>query len=232
MSEPVSVGVVFERFPASVRGALVFRGLDPEPHQVALSEARVVELRAPGRASRSVEVGPVTVDVAPRGEVLVPFDVPFQDLGPGWYAVTAEVVVDGQLRVRGPNAPAGRFAVGWPSGTVRRGALDADLRIKVPGSEGAHVERVECKAESAVVRWRHAPSEDPGFREFDELRVTADGKRLPVIDGTYDHATGRRTTVVYPVLKGHRELGFELDRRNRAGKAAQKGRWSSTLPLA
>lgn len=228
--QPVSVGVVFERFPASVRGALVFRGQDPDPHQIRLSDARVVDLRR-SRGVRPVEVGEVTVDVAPRGEVLVPFDIPFAGLDPGWYEVAAEVLVDGQQRVRGPSGPGGRFVVGWPSGTTRRGTVDAGIQIKVPGSDGAHVERVECKADLAVIRWRHGPSEDPGFREFEELRVLADGRRLPVVDGTYDPATGARSTVVYPILKRHRELGFELERRNRAGKPAQKGRWAATLPL-
>jgi hypothetical protein len=222
--------VVYERFPASVRGAVVVRGTDPEPHQIKLNELSVTEAHAPTRVAHPVPTGSVTVDVVPRGEVLIPFDVPFADLSPGWFTVVAEVVVDGQRRVRGPEGGK-RFAVPWPAEEVRRGTIAADVTIRVPGSDGAVVERVECKPDRAVVRWRHAArgsEEDP---EFPDLRVLAGTRRLPGLESTHDAATGARTTVVHPILKRHRRLTFELDRRIRPGRAAQRGKWSATLDL-
>ena len=113
MSErrPVSVDVVFERFPASVRGAVVVRTLDSEPHQIRLESADVVDAERPTRHVSPVSAERATIDVAPHGEVLIPFDVPFSDLPPGAYCVVAEVVVDGSVRVRGPEDGGKRFSV-------------------------------------------------------------------------------------------------------------------------
>jgi hypothetical protein len=170
------------------------------------------------------------VDVVPRGEVLIPFDVPFADLAPGWYAVAAHVVVDGQRRIRGPGEPK-RFVVPWPPGEVRKGTIPVGLAINVPSSEGALVERVECKPDRAVVRWHHASGEDPDSPEFADLRVLAGSRRLPPLDASRDPTTGARTTVVHPVLKRHRTLTFEIDRRFRPGRAPQRGKWSASLDL-
>jgi hypothetical protein len=226
----VAVDVVFERFPASIRGAVVVRGRDPEPHQIRLEELAVVEAHGSGRPAHEVPTGGVTVDVVPRGEILVPFDVPFSDLQPGWYAVSARVIVDGQQKVSGPDEPT-RFLVPWPSEDVRKGVVDAGLTIRVPGSDGAVVERVECKADRAVVRWHHGPGPDPDMPEFAELRVLAGSRRLPALDSTYDADTGARTTVVHPVLKRYRQLTFELDKRFTPGRPPQRGKWAARLDL-
>ncbi len=227
----VTVEAVFEQFPASVRGAVVVHGRDIDPHHVVLKGADVVEVPAPSRSVRPLELGEVTVDVPPKRQVMIPFEVPFAGLDPGWYAVTAEVLVDGQERVRGAEPPTRRFVVGWPRGTVRRGRIEAGVGIKVPGSEGAFIERLDCRPDSAVVHWRHAPSDDPEFREFGELRVAAARRRLPVVEGSYEWATGDRTTTVYPVLKEDEELTFELDRRYRPDGPIQRGKWSARLRL-
>ncbi len=113
MSEerPVSVDVVFERFPASVRGAVVVRGLDREPHQVRLDSASVVQAERLGHQVSPVSAEHATVDIAPHGEVLIPFDIPFAALPPGSYCVVAEVLVDGGTRIRGPEGGGKRFSV-------------------------------------------------------------------------------------------------------------------------
>lgn len=227
----VSVDAVFERFPASVRGAVVLRGTDPDPHQVRLRGAGVVEVGGPSRTVQALDLGQVTVDVAPRDRVMIPFEVPFSELEPGWYTVQAEVEVDGQESVRGPQDRQRRFVVAWPSGAVRRGSVEAGVRIKVPGSEGAAIDRLVCRADSALVHWRHAASEDPGFRELGDLRVTAERRRLHVIDDEFEWSTGVRTTTIYPVMRDDETLTFELDRRHRPGKSAQRGPWSATLRL-
>ena len=109
--EPVSVGVVFERFPASVRGAVVVRGLDSDPHQVHLDSAEVVVADHIDRHVSWVSAENATLDVAPHGEVLIPFDIPFAGLPPGSYCVMAEVLVDGSVRIRGPEGGGKRFTV-------------------------------------------------------------------------------------------------------------------------
>ncbi|HEV8681612.1 MAG TPA: hypothetical protein VGS09_02385 [Actinomycetota bacterium] len=228
---PVAVRTVFERFPASVRGAVAVRGADPDPHQVALSGAAVVELGAPTRPVRDVSVQQAVVDIAPRREVLIPFEIPLAGLEPGWYGVMAEVVVDGVETVKGPWEHARRFLVPWPRGEVRRGTVTADLRIEVPGSKGAEVNRVECKGDRTVVRWRHEPVEVGEPPEFEELTVLADGRRLPVLESGLEPSAGGRTTVVYPVLARQRTLTFQLGRRNRAGQAPERGPWSAELSL-
>ena len=227
----ISVDAVFERFPASVRGAVVLRGTDPDPHHVRLTEAGVVEVGGVPRKVRTLDLGQVTVDVAPRDRVMIPFEVPFSELDPGWYTVQAEVEVDGQESVRGPQERPGRFCVAWPSGAVRRGSVEAGIRVKVPGSEGAAIDRLVLRGDSAAVHWRHAAAEEPGFREFGELKVTAVRRRLHVIEDEYEWSTGSRTTTIYPVLREDEALTFELDRRHRRGKPLQRGPWSATLKL-
>jgi hypothetical protein len=224
---PVTVGVVFERFPASIRGAVVVRGADPDPHQVGLVQAWVAEAHAWSRTTHPVAVDPVVVDLAPRAEVMIPFDVPLGAMRPGWYVVAAEVDVDGQERVRGPE-DGKRFLVPWPGEQVRKGPVTADVAIRVPGSSGAVVERLVCKGDRAVVRWRHAPGEEP---EFGELRVAAGSRKLPVLESSHDPATGARTSVVHPVFKDDRRITFELDRRLVSGKPPQRGKWSASLDL-
>jgi hypothetical protein len=228
---PVAVRTVFERFPASVRGAVAVRGADADPHQVALSGAAVVELAAPTRSVRDVSIQHATVDIAPRREVLIPFEIPLAGLDPGWYGVMAEVVVDGAETVKGPGEHVRRFLVPWPRGTVRRGIVDARLKIEVPGSKGAEVDRVECKGDRTVVRWHHEPVEGGTAPEFDELTVLADGRRLPVLGSTLEPSAGGRATVVYPVLGRYRMLTFQLERRNRPGEAPERGPWSAELAL-
>lgn len=229
-SSPVSVGVVFERFPASVRGAVVVRGADPNPHQVRLAQADVVEAHAPNRAVARIAVDPVTVDVAPRAEVLIPFDVPLAGLAPGWYSVVAEVLVDGQSRVRGPE-DGKRFVVPWPAHDVRRGRIEVGLRIPVPGDSDPLIEQLECHADRAVVRWRHAPGRRDEQPPLGELRISAGNRRLPVLEGSYDAASGARSTVIHPVLKRYRQLRFEVERRLDSGGAIERGRWSASFDL-
>ncbi|HZA61064.1 MAG TPA: hypothetical protein VE754_05195 [Actinomycetota bacterium] len=218
--DPVTVDVVFDRFPASVRGAVVVRGADANPHQTVLTSLNVVEVRAPGRALAPVAVDQATVDLAPRREVFLPFELPFAELGPGWYGIVAQVLVDGLDTVKSA-VPGKLFSVAWPSGTVRRGTVDVGKPIEVPGT--ASIDRVECKADRAVVRWQHQPAEaEP------ELKVLADGKPLPTIEGT--NRDGSRTTVVYPVLKAHHRLLLRIEKVQDVGQTV-RGPWELEVPL-
>lgn len=109
--QPISVDVVFERFPASVRGAVVVRALDTQPHQIYLEGAEVVEADRQDHTVGPVSAEQATIDVAPHGEVLIPFDIPFASLPPGAYCVMAEVLVDGGIRIRGPEGGGKKFSV-------------------------------------------------------------------------------------------------------------------------
>ncbi|MGH2740186.1 MAG: hypothetical protein ACRDH6_06870, partial [Actinomycetota bacterium] len=196
----VEIEVVLERFPASVRGAFVLRGLDADPHQVDILEASVVEVANPTRAARPLELPGDRTHVPPREEMLVPFEVFLAGLDAGWYRVRAEAEIDGLHRIAGPTQGP-RFLVPWPRGSTRRGPVASRLKIKVPRSGGATVERVECRSDSSLIRWRHASTGESNHPEFGELRVLADGKRIPVLESSFDPATGERTTIAYPLLK-------------------------------
>ena len=195
---PVSVETVFDRFPASVRGAVVVRALDREPHQIRLVAAEVVAAHDLGRAVQPVSVEHATVDVAPHREVLIPFDVPFAGLEPGWYCVVAEVEVDGGARLRGPDEGGKRFVVPWPSAEVRRGDLRPGVQVG-----GALIERVELKSDRTAVRWR-PPADAPDAH----LRLRLGGRRLPVVEVTEEK--GIRTTVAHPVPKRATQLDLEV----------------------
>src|SRR5438552_6104450 len=96
--EPVEVSVRtrFERFPATVKGALVFRGEDPDPHQVAVRSARVVGLG--GGPERDLPVERAVITVPPHQDLFVPFEMTVADLEPGWYGFQVEVDLDGSPR--------------------------------------------------------------------------------------------------------------------------------------
>jgi hypothetical protein len=192
------VDTVFDRFPASVRGAVVVRALDREPHQIRLIGAEVVAAHDLGRTIQPVSAEHATVDVAPHREVLIPFDVPFAGLGPGWYCVVAEVEVDGGAHLRGPEDGGKRFVVPWPSAEVRRGDLRPGLEVG-----GAVIERVELKADRTAVRWR-PPADAPDAN----LRLRLGTRRLPVVEVTEER--GIRTTVAHPVPKRATQLDLEV----------------------
>jgi hypothetical protein len=207
----VSVDTVFDRFPASVRGAVVVRALDREPHQIRLVGAEVVPAHDLARSVQAVAADRATVDVAPHREVLIPFDVPFAGLDPGWYCVVAEVEVDGRSRLRGPDGGGKRFVVPWPSAEVRR----ADLRLNLEVG-GAVIERVELKSDRTAVRWR-PPADVPNAR----LRLRLGTRRLPVVEESDDREV--RSTVAHPVPKRATRLDLEV--------AAGTRRASATLDL-
>jgi hypothetical protein len=179
---------------------VVVRALDREPHQVGLLAVHVVEAHDPSREVERVAVEPVTVDVAPHREVLVPFDVPFSGLGPGWYCVVAEIEIDGSLRARGPEGGGKRFPVPWPSADIRRADLRPNLKIG-----DAVIERIECRLDRTAVRWR------PGETN-EQIRVSAGKRRLPTVEVTDDPKTGTRITIAHPTPRRAEGLTLELAR--------------------
>ena len=201
MSEPVSVRARFERFPATVKGAFIFRGEDPDPHQVVLLGARVAAI-GPGGSS-AVPMAPATLDVVPHRDVFVPFELPVSELDPGWYTLVCDVEVDGS-----PKSYDGgrRFSVPWPRATVRRGVVRVDEDVLL-GDSKVVVQQLDCGADSVRVHLRVDP---PGALT---VRLVADGRRLEVLDAEADEATGRVRVTAYPVLRGDAAVQIELRRR-------------------
>jgi hypothetical protein len=207
---PVSVDTVFDRFPASVRGAVVVRGLDRQPHQIRLVGAEVVPAHDLARGVHPVAADRATVDVAPHREVLIPFDVPFAGLEPGWYCVVAEVEIDGGAHLRGPEDGGKRFVVPWPSAEVRRADLRPNLEVG-----GAVIDRVELRTDRTAVRWR-PPADAPDA----QLRLRLGSRRLPVVEATDDPRGGGRITVAHPVPKRATQLDLEVTAGRRKAAAA------------
>ncbi len=193
---PAALDVVFERFPASVRGAVIVRGLDADPHQVSIEEIAAVEAADPSRLRTALDLEAVGVDVTPRGEVVVPFDVPFAALEPAWYRIEVEGVVDGQRRIRGP-AHRKTFVVPWASEDVRRGHVGVGRTVGA-----AEIERIQSRPDRSIVRWRTEGAAD--------LRLLVGRQRLPVIEPA-DPSAAERTTVAYPLLKRHGSVTIEVD---------------------
>jgi len=207
---PVAVDTVFDRFPASVRGAVVVRGLDRQPHQIRLVGAEVVPAHDLARGVHPVAADRATVDVAPHREVLIPFDVPFAGLEPGWYCVVAEVEIDGGAHLRGPEDGGKRFVVPWPSAEVRRADLRPNLEVG-----GAVIDRVELRTDRTAVRWR-PPADAPDA----QLRLRLGSRRLPVVEATDDPRGGGRITVAHPVPKRATQLDLEVTAGRRKAAAA------------
>ena len=201
MSEPISVRARFERFPATVKGAFIFRGEDPEPHQVVLRGARVISI-GPGSSS-DVPMAPVTLDVVPHRDLFVPFELPVSELDPGWYTLVCDVDVDGSADTYDGGR---RFAVAWPRATVRRGVVKVE-RVVDLGDATVRIEQLDCGGESAKL---HLLVEPPGPVA---VKLSADGRRLDVLETEIDETTGRGKVTAYPVLRTVSTIRINLKRR-------------------
>jgi hypothetical protein len=207
LTAPISVRARFERFPATVKGAFIFRGEDRDPHLVVIDGARV---SAVGGGSRPMPMAPATLNVIPHRDVFVPFELPVTELDPGWYTLVCDLVVDGM-----PGAFDGgrRFSVPWPRATVRRGQLKVGRGARV-GEADVVVEQLDCSGDSIKLQLRMTP---PGPLT---VRLTADGRRVTVLELELDEATGRGRVTAYPLMRTDRSLEVELRGRGRDAHAA------------
>lgn len=167
------------------------RGADGNPHQVRLDDARAVELS--GHASVPMGVQPATLDVAPNRDLFVPFEFPVAELASGWYAIECDVAVDG---APGTVRPGARFAVPWPRGATRRDHLRIGRSVRV-GGETVRIAELECASDTVRLGYDGAEA---------TITLAADGARLPVLEATFDDATGVGSVMAYPLLKTHGEL--------------------------
>jgi hypothetical protein len=191
----VSLRTPFERFPATVKGAFVFRGEDPDPHQVRLLAVRLVRLPT-SEEIRTLPMDPVIMTVPPRSDVFVPFETSVSDLEPGWYGFEVDVEVDGSPRTMGGDR---RFPSPWPRGTMRSGTVRVDRHVAA-GPHTVRVDRVLCSPDVVQVRFSvHPPA---GV----ELRAEAGGAPVEVLEVKVDPATGEGTAVAYPIPRGEGSL--------------------------
>jgi len=207
MTQPISVRARFERFPATVKGAFIFRGEDPDPHQVILRGARVATI-GPGGSS-PVPVVPVTLDVVPHRDLFVPFELPVSELDPGWYTLVCDVEIDG---VAGSYDGGRRFCVPWPRATVRRGTVKVEREVAL-GQAKVRIEQLDCSGDSVKLLLGVDP---PGPVT---VRLTVGGRRLEVLESEIDEETGRGRVVAYPVLRVDAVLRVMLRGKGRGAEA-------------
>lgn len=207
-AEPISVRARFERFPATVKGAFIFRGEDPDPHQVVVRGARVSAL-GPGGSS-PMPLAAVMLDVVPHRDVFVPFELPLADLEPGWYTLVCDVEVDGSPATFDGGR---RFSVPWPRATVRRGQVKVGKRVRL-GDQTVQVEQVDCSGDSIKISLRLDP---PGAVT---LKLFADGRRLQVLELEGDEDAGRARATAYPLMRADEVLRIELRGRARGSEGA------------
>ena len=207
-AEPISVRARFERFPATVKGAFIFRGEDSDPHQVVVGGARVSAL-GPGGSS-PMPLAPVTLDVVPHRDVFVPFELPLADLEPGWYTLVCDVEVDGSPATFDGGR---RFSVPWPRATVRRGQLKVGKRVRL-GDQTVQVDQVDCSGDSIKVNLRIDP---PGAVT---LKLFAGGRRLRVLEMEADEVGGRAKATAFPLMRADEVLRIELRGRARGSEEA------------
>lgn len=196
MDDRVSIRAHFERFPATIKGAFVLRAAARDPHQVRIETARVVELS--GGGSRSIDLQPATLDVAPNLDLFVPFEFAITELGPGWYRLACDVLIDGVPSEIRAGAP---FAIPWPRASVRRGTVPVGKAV-VAGGGKVRIEQVECGGDSVRITYA---AEQPAT-----AKITVDGAVLAQLDQEFDDATGRGRITAYPVLKTQRRLGIDV----------------------
>ena len=206
--EPISVRARFERFPATVKGAFILRGEDPDPHQVVFHEANVEGIGL--GSAHPMPLQPVTLDVAPHRDVFVPFEMSVAELDPGWYTMTCALEVDGSVRTYDGGR---RFAVAWPRASVRRGQVKVNRAVGV-GDAKVVLEQLDCAGDSVRLHLRVDP---PGPVS---VRLFADGGRLEVLETEVDETTGRGKVTAYPLMREHGALRIELRRKARGSEGA------------
>lgn len=224
---PIEVETRFERFPATVKGAFVLRGLDGQPHLVRLAESRI--LRVPEGDGKMLPGAGAMVDVAPRRDVFLPFEAVIADLTPGWYAIRSDILVDGRRSFANVSRP---FVVAWPTGHALTGVRELGRSVEI-GERSFRLLRMELRPDLVAIVWEEeggAPGAgEPALSLFvdgrlqEPLPASAErgprGKPLPPGEG--------RRSLFYPVarvLNGRLEIAIAL-----AGMEAQAVRLRVSL---
>jgi hypothetical protein len=206
-TDPISVRARFERFPATVKGAFILRGEDPNPHQVVLRAANVVGIGL--GTSHRMPVAVLTLDVAPHRDVFVPFEMPVGELDPGWYTMTCDLDVDGTPRTYDGGR---RFSAPWPRASVRRGLVKVGRSVTVDDVR-VSIEQLECTGDCVKLHLVVVPPRPV------TAKLAANGDRLEVLDTEQDETTGRMKVTAYPVLRAHSTLRLQIRAKPRGAEA-------------
>lgn len=191
MSHRLSIRAHYERFPVSVKGAFVLRAADGDPHQVKILRAQAAGLA--GEGERSLDLEDVTLEVAPNLDLFVPFEVPVTELGSGWYEFRCDLAIDADpVTVQ----PGKRFSVPWPRATTRRGNVGVAKDLG-----DVRIDHVDCVSDAIRVSYTgEAPA---------ELRFSAGGRKLPVVDTEFEAGSGKGKITAYPVLRS--DVSLRID---------------------
>jgi hypothetical protein len=214
-SAPIEVRTRFERFPAAIKGALVMRGADGNPHVVRVEWARVA--RFPSGPASPFPAEERILDANPIRDLFVPFEAPVLDLQPGWYVIESSIQVDGARSWVFASRP---FSIPWPRSEIRRGTIPLGKGVAA-GDQRFGLERVELNSNWSAVIWkpvrggrtgkggpdRDEPQEAPEAAGI----LVADGEELELVP---DEAVGipqlrsavERRTVSYPVRRSSESL--------------------------
>jgi hypothetical protein len=182
-----------------VKGAFVLRGADPNPHQVVVKKARV---RSVGEEEeRDLPLATATLDVAPRRDVFVPFELSVTELPPGWYGLECDLDVDGM-----PSTMAGerRFFVPWPRASVRKGEVRIDANVALSDGAKLALERAECALDCVKLSYAIEPPVDV------RIRLSADGEPLHELDREFDAETGKGWMTATPILRSQAMLRIDV----------------------
>jgi hypothetical protein len=201
---PVLVQTRYDRFPATVKGAFVLRGGDANPHLVRVVRAGIESLS--GGTAKDIPMGNVDVDVAPGRDLFVPFEGGIAELEPGWYVITAELLIDGGVSERATSRP---FSVAWPRAQVRTGTVQLGESVHVGGATLV-VDRVELKSDRVILVWRPEGAGGEDESSVDEVRaeIAAEGRELLAVPGApgSEAKPGEQRSVHYPAPNGAASL--------------------------
>lgn len=145
-----------------------------------------------------IGIEPVTLEVAPRLDLFVPFEFSVADLEAGWYQLECDVLTDG---VPGMVQPGDRFPVAWPRATVRRGSVAVGETIET-SSGIVKIEQIDCGGDSIKIAFTATAA--PLFK------LSSDGSNLVILDVEFNEGSGRGRVIAYPVLKSASVLTLEL----------------------
>ncbi|MDP9241565.1 MAG: hypothetical protein M3O84_00145 [Actinomycetota bacterium] len=191
-----------------MKGAFVLRGADPNPHQVAV---RGAHLRSVGEEEKhDLALATAILDVAPRRDVFVPFELSVTELAPGWYELECDLDIDG---VASTLSGGKRFFVAWPRASVRRGEVRIDRTVELSDGSSVRLERADCASDSLKVAFTSKP---PGAVR---MRLSADGEPLHELETEFDDDSGKGRVTALPVLRSHSTLRVDVGPMNERSRA-------------
>jgi hypothetical protein len=200
--QPIEVRTRFERFPLAMKGALVLRAGDGNPHAVRILEGALA--RIPSGPHHRFPLEDRLIDVAPNRDLFVPFEASVAEVRSGWYVISSSIEVDGGRPLAFASRP---FTIPWPQTDVRRGTVRLDRSLDLEGQR-LRIQRVEMGSDSATVTWRGG--RDRG--RLPTISLVADGRALDVLPPDAGATSGQLPTEheewlrTYPVPRSARSL--------------------------